>query len=151
MELDGWQDVRFEEIGLAFSFPRSTAHGQRVELDEVRLHAQSEDGAEVYFELSRHLGGTAAAISEREREFLVARFGAEVSALSATTLASRPAQQFSAEWGDTVRRFVFAEAGGWVYRFVYDPRSQLNAQVLDSIRIDQVRAPRVTRASRTRP
>ena len=101
----------------------------------MRLHARSEDGEEAYFELSRHLDATALRRYEDERDFIVARYGAEVTPLTGTTLDGLPAQQFTAGWGDTVRRFVLAERGRWLYRVVYDPRSPLNLAVLETIRI----------------
>jgi hypothetical protein len=131
----GWQHVELPEAGLAFGYPRSTPKGQAVELDDVRVHARSEDGEEAYFELSRHLEATALRRYEEERDFLVARYGAEVTGLTATTLDGLPAQEFTAAFGDTVRRFVLVECGRWLYRVVYDPRSTLNLAVLETIRI----------------
>jgi len=132
---DGWQHVDLPEVGLAFGYPRRTPNGQAVELDDVRVHARSEDGEEAYFELSRHLGATALRRYEDERDFLVARYGAEVTPLTATTLDGLPAQEFTAAFGDTLRRFVLVERGRWFYRVVYDPRSPLNLAVLETIRI----------------
>jgi hypothetical protein len=101
----------------------------------VRLDAQSGVRGEAYFELSRHLEVTARAMYEREREFLVARYGADVTPLAATTLDGKPAYEFSAGFGDTVRTFVLVERERWLYRVVHDPRSTLNHDVLETIRI----------------
>ena len=131
----GWQRVELPEVGLAFGYPRSTPKGQAVELDDVRVHARSVDGEEAYFELSRHLDATALLRYESERDFVVARYGAEVTPLTATSLDGLPAQEFTVSWGDTVRRFVLVERGRWLYRVVYDPRSPLNLAVLETIRI----------------
>ena len=131
-----WHEVRLADFGLAFGYPRRTPSDGAVEFDDVRLHARSADGKEVYFELSRHLDVTADEMYERERDFIVGRYGAEVTPLTGTTIDSLPAQEYSASWGDTERRFVVAEHGPWLYRVVYDPRSPLNVAVRDSVRIE---------------
>ncbi len=43
---DGWHLVRLPDFGLTFSYPQGTPSGRAVEFDDVRLHAQSPDGAE---------------------------------------------------------------------------------------------------------
>jgi hypothetical protein len=133
---EGWHRVRLSELGLTFDYPQRTPGGHAVEFDDVRVHACSADGDEVYFELSRHLDLTAQAQYEREREFVSSRLGADVTPLTPTTLASLPAQEFGAVWDGNERRFVLVERGRWLYRVVYDPRSPLNVAVLESIRID---------------
>jgi hypothetical protein len=130
-----WRQIRLEEFGLSLSYPDRTSSGQALEFDDIRLHARSEDG-EAYFELSRHLNATAPAQYEREREFVAARYGADVTPLTATTFNGLPAHEFSVNWGDTVRTFVLVERGRWLFRVVYDPRSPLNHAVLDTIRIE---------------
>jgi hypothetical protein len=132
---EGWEHLELPELGLAFGYPHRTPGGHAVELDDVRLHARSEDG-EAYFELSRHLNATASTQYEREREFVAARYGADVTPLTATTFNGLPAHEYSVSWGDTVRTFVLVERGRWLYRVVYDPRSPLNHDVLDTIRIE---------------
>ncbi len=134
---DGWHHIRLSDFGLTFAYPPRTPSDQAVEFDDVRLHAQSTDGEEVYFELSRHLDVTARARYERERDFVSSRYGADVTPLTPTTLTSLAAHEFGVSWGETQRRFVLVERGRWLYRFVYDPRSPLNVAVLQSIRIDR--------------
>ncbi|HEY5786714.1 MAG TPA: hypothetical protein VIT65_18260 [Microlunatus sp.] len=131
-----WRRVEIPDLGLAFGYPCRTPGGQVVWLDDVRLHACSEDGVEAYFELSRHLDTTAVARYEEERDFLLARYEAAVTPLTAGTFHEMPAHDFSAAFGDTARTFVLVERGRWLYRVVYDPRSQLNLAVLETIRID---------------
>lgn len=98
-----WRRVDLADVGLAFGYPRRTPSGQAVELDDVRLHARSEDGAETYFELSRHLDATAPARYEEERDLLSARDGAAVTPLTARTFNELPAHEFSATFGETIR------------------------------------------------
>ena len=134
-EQEEWRRVEVPDIGLTFDYPRRTPSGQAVRLDEVRLHACSDDGAEAYFELSRHLDVTAVARYEEECHLLLARDGAAVTRLTATTFHEMPAHEFSVTFGDTARTFVLVERGRWLYRVVYDPRSTINLAVLATIRI----------------
>ena len=131
-----WRRVEIPDLGLAFSYPSRTPGGQEVRLDDVRLHARSEDGIETYFELSRHLDMTAGGRYRKERDFLLTRYDAVVTLLTAGTFHQMPAHTFSAAFGDTARTFVLIERGRWLYRVVYDPRSRLNLAVLETIRID---------------
>lgn len=135
-EHDEWQRVEIPDLGLAFGYPRRTPSGQSGRLDDVRLHARSDDGVEAYFELSRHLDVTSMTWYVEERGSLVARFGAEVTPLVATTFHDKPAHEFSVTFADTVRAVVLIERGPWLYRVIYDPRSPLNHAVLETIQID---------------
>ncbi len=78
---------------------------------------------------------TARATSRARARLRPTRYGAEVTPLTATTLASLPAHEWAADWGDTERRFVLAEHGRWLYRVRVRPPLPLNVGVLESIRI----------------
>ncbi len=105
-------------------------------MDEVRVHFRSPDTPELYFEVSRHLRVSAEVFYEREKGFVAERLqDSEVGALTATTLAGQPAQTFSFRWRDGERTVILMEKQDYLYRFIYDPRSQLNLDVLATIKL----------------
>lgn len=130
---DGWPTLELPGGGLAFRYPATTASGQPVSIDDVRVHLQSVDGAELYLEVSRHLGATAEASYAQERAFVAERFGAHVTALTSTTFAGVAALEFSFAWADKRRTIVLTERDGWLFRVVYDPTSLLDLAVLETV------------------
>jgi hypothetical protein len=70
------------------------------------------------------------------RPYLERRFGA-VSELTPTSLSGRPAWTYSFGWDDEgrsmERRAVVLQVGRDTYRVIYDPRSDLNAPVIDTL------------------
>ncbi len=136
MSIRNWQTFSLSDFGLQFQYPHTTPTGHAVEMDDVRVHFRSSDTPELYFEVSRHLRVSAEVFYEREKGFVAERLqDSEVGALTATTLAGQPAQTFSFRWRDGERTVILMEKQDYLYRFIYDPRSQLNLDVLATIKL----------------
>jgi hypothetical protein len=130
-----WEELRLSNFGLTLQYPTSTPSGQQVRFDDIRLHAQSEDGREVYFEVTRHLNMPAASLYEKERETVINLRQAIVTDLAKTTFAELPAHEYSFTWNGNERKVVLVEHGEWLYRVIYDPRSPINLDIVATIRL----------------
>ena len=128
-----WEELRLSNFGLTLQYPTSTPSGQQVRFDDIRLHAQSEDGTEVYFEVTRHLNMPAASLYEKERDSLISLRQAMVTDLSKTNLAGLPAHEYAFTWNCNERNIFLVEQAEWLYRVIYDPRSPINVEIVGSI------------------
>ena len=128
-----WEEVQLSNFGLSLRYPTSTPSGQQVRFDDIRLHAQSEDGSEVYFEVTRHLNMTAASLYQKERDSVFSQRQAMVTDLSKTTFAESPAHEYSFTWNGKERKVVLIEQAEWLYRVIYDPRSPVNLDIVGTI------------------
>jgi hypothetical protein len=135
---------RFEHPGLnvVFSYPEVTPTGQRVERrdDEARVHLMTSDRRELYFEVARFSNLTPQDEYEQHRPYLEQRFGdRSVSALSETTLAQGRAWRYDFGGpegeGRLERSALLVEVAPDTYRIIYDPRSELNQRVLDTVTV----------------
>jgi hypothetical protein len=136
MDTQRWDTFSLPGFALQFQYPNTTPQGHAVEMDDIRVHFRSYGSDEAYFEVSRYVRLTAAAVYEREKGFVTDQLtGGEVTALRATTLGAQPAHEFSIRWADGERVVTLIEHQTYVYRFIYDPRSRLNQQVLATVKI----------------
>jgi hypothetical protein len=128
-----WQTFSLPPLPFHFRYPQTTAQGQPVEMDELRIHFRSIDSSDVYFEISRHLYFSAQDVYDREKRF--AEDGLEqavVSELQPSVFAGQPAYTFRFRWADGERVVVLIEKGAVLYRLIYDPQAALNAEILQS-------------------
>ncbi len=131
-----WATLDVPGAGMRVRYPLVTPQGRAVEADGVRVHVRSWEGGELYFEVSKETGVTAQQQYERERAFLErSPSPPQVSGLTETVAAGRPAHQFTAAWPDRDRVFTLIERDGVLYRMVYDPRSPLNAQIFATLEL----------------
>jgi hypothetical protein len=131
MDIQTWQTFSLPGFALQFRYPRTTPNGHDVEMDEMRAHFRSQGSEEAYFEISRHVHTTARAVYDRERGFVTDQLaGGEVSTLQPGTIAGQPAHEFRIRWEGGERVVILLEHQEYVYRFVYDPRSEVNRHVL---------------------
>ena len=128
------EELQVSNFGLSLQYPISTPSGQQVRFDDIRFHAQSEDGREVYFEVTRHLNMTAASVYEKERESVVEQRQATVTELEKANFVELPAHEYSFTWNGNERKVVLVEHGEWLYRVIYDPRSPINLDIVATIR-----------------
>lgn len=136
MDTQNWQPFSLPGFALQFHYPHTTPNGYEVEMDEIRVHFRSHGSEEAYFEVSRHLRLTAAAVYDREQGFVTSRLeGGEVSPMRAITFDRQPAHEFTIRWVGGERVVILIERQEDVYRFIYDPRSALNHQVLATVEI----------------
>jgi hypothetical protein len=115
-----------------------------------RVHVSSPDRRELYFELARFGGIAPQDEYANHKPFLEERFGARsVTPLTATSLHDRPAWTYAFHWdeqdGPMERTALLLQAGEDTYRVIYDPRSELNDQVIATITIqDRAGSARLT-------
>ena len=143
---------RFTRTGfrLEFSYPAVTPTGQAVERAEEevddhrghmeRVHLSSPDRRELYVEVARFHGIAPEDEYRSHRTYLDQRFGSDaVTELTTTSLHERPAQAYSFRWDEEgrpmERAVLMLPVAGDTYRVIYDPRSELNEQVLSTIAI----------------
>jgi hypothetical protein len=132
---DTWQAIDLPDLGVSFRFPRLTPTGQHVVVVDLRIHVQSQGGREVYLEVSRVQGLTAAEAYTQESAFVRDRHGAHVGPLVSATFAGWPAYTFSFRWADTHRVLTYVERGEWLYRVVHDPNSAPDLEILGTIQL----------------
>ncbi|MCE7986397.1 MAG: hypothetical protein DYG89_34935 [Caldilinea sp. CFX5] len=127
-----WQPFSLPPLPFRFHYPPTTAQGQPVAMDELRLHFRAIDSNDVYFELSRHLYLSAQEVYDREKRFAEERLEAVVSELKPSTFAGQPAYEFRFRWADGERVVVLIEKDAILYRLIYDPQAALNGEILQS-------------------
>jgi hypothetical protein len=143
---EDWQRFSNPRLGVEFSYPDPTPTGHEVERKEQhvqdergemeRVHLSSPASGELYVEVARF-----AEISPQEeyanhRPYLEQRFGeGAVTALTQTTLLERPAWTYRIRWAEGERSVLLLPLEGDTYRIIYDPRSELNEQVLATLAI----------------
>lgn len=136
---DGWQRFDDPDFDLRFDYPPTAASGEvQVHRHEVdgrrRAHALSEDGQEVYFELRQSREEAAEEALEDLRQDVMARFpDATFGSVEPAELMGADALALTFSFTDRVRRAVFAPFGEKLYAVVYDPRSEVNERILESL------------------
>jgi hypothetical protein len=140
MEIDG--------ASYSIRIPEVAPSGQPVEILKFeregirRVHARSPDESEVYFEVTSYpMRVDHDEAAAEQRSFLAMRCAdATMTSTSKTLLRSAPATEFRFEGTlqgrYKVRRFAFVDSRTRTYRIVYDPRSDVNERILESLEID---------------
>ena len=101
-----------------------------------RVHLSSPESGELYFELACFREIAPQDEYASHRPFLEQRFGAgAVTELGATTLLERPAWAYGIRWDEGERAVVLLHLDGDTYRVISDPRSELNGEVLATLRL----------------
>jgi hypothetical protein len=140
--MENWQLFSEPGFALRFRYPAETPGGNVVDrIEEARegvqrVHLISRDSAEVYFEVRRYADLAPLVAYERQKAELEQRFAQEsfaITALQMTELASRPALSYSFTWGQKARVALLVPEAPALYRIIYDPQSDLNAQVLATV------------------
>jgi hypothetical protein len=133
------------EHNYSLRIPNTTPRGQPVEIlkdqreGTHRVHAQSPDDSELYFEIVSAPGlmNHEQAVAEQQAYLSSQSSDAAITAATQSVVRSFSATEFSYQgtlggrW--KVRRFIFLDSAIRTYRIVYDPRSTLNEQILDSL------------------
>ncbi len=125
---------------MQFSYPAVTPLGHDVTRNDEpfgdfpRVHLSSPESQELYVEVVRFTGLSPEDEYREHRRYLEQRFGADaVTALTETTLANQPAWTYAFRWPDGERAVFSLSVAGDTFRFIYDPRSELNAHVLATV------------------
>jgi hypothetical protein len=137
------------EHNYSLRIPTTTPSGQRVEIlkdqreDAHRVHAQSPDASELYFEIVSAPGliNHEQAVAEQKAFLSSHSSDAAITATKQSVVRSFRATEFGFEgtlggqW--KVRRFIFLDSDLHTYRIIDDPRSPVNEQILDSLVIQE--------------
>jgi hypothetical protein len=144
----GWQRFRRPGFRVEFSYPAVTPQGhgaERVEEQAVdhrgdieRVHISSREGGELYVEVVRFRELAPQDEYLRHRSYLERRVGADaVTELTETTLQGRPAWAYGFRWDEGERSVLSLQVASDTYRVIYDPRSELNAEVLATLTLTE--------------
>jgi hypothetical protein len=143
---DDWQRFSNPRFRVEFSYPDPTPQGQEVERREQhvhddrgemeRVHLSSPASGELYVEVARFVAIAPQDEYEDHRPSLEHRFGeGSVTELRETTLLEQPAWTYAIRWPEAERAVLLLHLGGDTYRIIYDPRSELNDQVLATLSV----------------
>jgi hypothetical protein len=129
-------------FGISFTYPDPTPQGHPIERkdddrgDVQRIHLSSPSSGELYFEASRFVGLAPQGEYARHRPYLEQRFGeGSVTELSEAKLSERPAFRYGFEWTEGERAVLLLPVARDTYRFIYDPRSPLNEEILATVTV----------------
>ena len=144
----GWERFTRPGFSVEFGYPAVTPQGhaaERVEEQAVdhrgdieRVHISSRDGGELYVEILRFRDLAPQDEYLEHRAYLERRFGADaVTELTETSLVGRPAWFYGFRWDEGERSVLSLEVASDTYRIIYDPRSELNAEVLATLTVTE--------------
>jgi hypothetical protein len=148
VEREGWERYALAESGVGFSYPPVTPQGQTVEKEEERaddhrgrierVHLSSPDRHELYFEVIRFHDMSPREEYERHRPALERQFGAgAVTPLTETTFGERPAWAHGISKKDGQRSVLYLALGNDTVRIIWNPRSDLNAEILATLSVGE--------------
>lgn len=133
------------EHNYSMRFPSTSPSGDEVTVVKGqrdgmhRIHVHTADERTVYFEVVSYptqIDRDEAAAGQR-RSLTERSANGVLSDVVQTVIHSYPALEFRFEGTlqgrDKVRRFLFVESPIRTYRLIYDPRSELNERILDSV------------------
>ena len=125
---------------LGFQYPPITPQGHLVERAErqreaaIHIHLTSKDSPELYFEITKYINLPPEAEYQQHKENLEKRPERfVVSDLKEIQWLSQPAYEYSLKWGQARRIVRLIQVENDTYRFLYDPKSPLNARILLTI------------------
>lgn len=142
MNIDDWQMFTNPTFKLHFRYPLTTPQGHTIERSEeqnetiTRVHIVSQESQEVYFEVMQYPDLAPQEEYQRHRAVLEKRFASEtfsISPLHASSLDGIAAQQYSFKWNQTARVVTLIQQERVTYRFIHDPNSAINWQILESV------------------
>ena len=143
-----WLTHSDEEHHFSFRFPEFSSAGQAVTVEKAqkdgthRIHVFTEaDMQEVYFEVRSYASKLDHDVDiEQMNTSLVERSPeGEISPPAPLTFQSLKGTEFrfagQLQGFYKVRRFMYVDTKDRTYRIIYDPRSETNAQILNSLKI----------------
>jgi hypothetical protein len=142
MTMENWQLFTDPKFKVRFKYPVSTPQNHNVETltgqsdDSIRVHLISRDSQEVYFEVTRYFTLSVHGEYRTHKAYLEQRFEAEgfsITELTDHKLGESPAHQYSFRWDNKQRVAILVQQGQVTYRILYDPQSNINAQILSTI------------------
>ena len=144
----GWQRFTRPGFRVEFSYPAVTPQGHAAEQveeqavdhrgDIERVHISSREGGELYVEVVQFRDLVPQDEYLRHTPYLARRFGADaVTELTETSLRGRPAWAYAFRWDEGERSVLLLQVASDTYRVIYDPRSELNAEVLATLTVTE--------------
>lgn len=139
--MNEWRQFEDPAFDLVFDYPEETAQGNPVERAErrddkmLRVHFTSRDSQALYFEVTKYPDLPPLEEYRRHRKDLQKRFDdLRITDIQDIDWKSLPAYEYAFEWPEGRRSVLLFERNRVTYRILYDPRSLLNLQVLDTLR-----------------
>ena len=138
--MNHWRRFSDPDFGIAFNYPDPTPDGFEIKkvirktAEMIRVHLSSPESSELYFELSKYLNGLDPRtgrlhlIIEKKGSF----DGFKATALKEVVVAFMPAQSFTFSWHQGARQVLFFDVEPVTYRVIFDPRSNINHQILST-------------------
>jgi hypothetical protein len=137
-----WLQAAVPGFRVDLAYPPVTPQGHAAKREEVErggavgVHLTSPGSRELYVELVRFPGLTAEDEYARHKPYLELRFGeGAVSELTETRFGERRAWSYTFRWDEGERVVLLIQAGDDTYRVIHDPRSDLNARVVATMRV----------------
>jgi hypothetical protein len=138
--IDDWQQFKDSRFSLRFKVPERTPQGRFVNKteseqgDPIRVHFISQNSKELYFEVTKYERLSAQTEYQQHRANLEKRFSEFfITELKEMNWKSHSAYEYSFEWEQGKRSVILVGRNTDVYRFLYDPRSPLNLQILSTV------------------
>jgi len=142
-----WHRFKRSGFPVEFSYPQVTPQGHAVEQfeehvqdhrgDMERVHLSSPKSGELYLEVARFRELAPQDDYLSHKRYLAQRFGSDsVSPLVETAIEGRPAWAYSILAAEHERSVLMLHVAGDTYRFIYDPRCELNHRVIDTLTIE---------------
>jgi hypothetical protein len=137
-----WKYVEIQDgSGWQFQIPEVTAKAQTTEITRdtlkgmVRVHAHSPDLFELYFEVVSYPEMLDhQKLIEEQKPFIEKKFtNVSFSEVGSGPFKKFPTTEFTFESDEKTRRFVYIEDANRSYRVIFNPLSNLNLDVLNSL------------------
>jgi len=138
-----WTIFERSDWSVTLRYPDPTPTGcpvrihERIQETGHRFHFVSEGSDEVYFEIGRYPENSVEHVKAVFIEDVTDRIeGIEVGAPEQATIAGRSATRFEIRWPGKRRLIHLLGVDGVTHRVILDPDSELNLEILDSLRYE---------------
>jgi len=137
-----WKTVEVQDSsGWQFQIPEVTEQSQTTEFTRdthkgvIKVHAHTPDLFELYFEVVSYPEKLDhQAMIEKQKPFIEKQFtSVSFSKVNTCTFKRLPTIEFTFESEEKTRRFIYIEDVSRSYRVIFNPLSNLNLDVLDSL------------------
>jgi hypothetical protein len=137
-----WTFVEIQDgSGWQFQIPEVTAQAQTTEITRethkgmIRVHAHTPDLYELYFEVVSYPGKLDhRALIEKHKPFFEMKFTiVSFSEVNTGPFKKLQTTEFTFESGEKTRRIIYIEDANRSYRVIFNPLSNLNLDVLNSL------------------
>lgn len=135
-----WTQYSSRRLPLHFSYPDPTPEGVAVNIEEkegassFRVHLTSPESGEIYFEAGHYIG---VSLSKAIDDFISHLVGMPTVArgddTETTYVAGSPARRLTLHWPEKSRIVLFIDREEAIYRFIFDPESAVNSQILATV------------------